>query len=63
VDADAHLLSARQTRRLLVSAGITIRERQFFLVFPERLYKHCSIVENALGVAPLSGQYVVFGLK
>ncbi len=63
VDADAHLLKAGETRRLLVAAGAVIIERRYFLLFPERLYAYFARVEDAAWRLPIGGQYCVFARK
>jgi SAM-dependent methyltransferase len=60
VDANAHLLSASLSRRLLYGAGGRILETQFFLLFPERIHRRLARVEDWLGALPLAGQYAVF---
>jgi hypothetical protein len=62
VDADALLLTAGETHKLL-SAGSRVLGRNYFLLFPERLYKFGRKVESLLGKVPLGGQYAVFSRK
>jgi SAM-dependent methyltransferase len=61
VDADAVLLRALETRRLLEGAGFKVEEPRFFLYLPERLYGLMGILERALVRFPMGGQYAVFG--
>jgi SAM-dependent methyltransferase len=61
VDADAHLLSAGKSRRLLSEAGCTKFETEFFLLFPQRLHRFTRPFEDAMRPLPLGGQYAVFG--
>src|SRR2546428_11662842 len=60
VDADARLLTANETGRLLSSAGCKVLETQFFLLFPERLHRFSRPLEEALRVFPFGGQYAIF---
>jgi len=57
VDADAQLLSAREARNLLSSAGCGILDTQYFLFLPERIHKYLGRLEDRLGRIPLGGQY------
>lgn len=61
VDADAVLLRASETRRLLEGAGFKVEKPRFFLYLPERLYGLVGILERALARLPIGGQYAVFG--
>jgi SAM-dependent methyltransferase len=63
LDAGAHLLTARNARKLMRSAGMNIVETRYFLFLPEKLFDRASVLENALGHFPLGGQYAVFGRK
>jgi SAM-dependent methyltransferase len=63
VDADAQLLSARETRRLLASAGSTVVDTQYFLFFPERIHQYLRPLEERLSALPLGGQYSVFAAR
>jgi SAM-dependent methyltransferase len=63
VDADAHLLTASTTRRVLVGGGLRHSATTFFLYFPEKLYLRLKAFENALAAIPLGGQYAVFARK
>ena len=63
VDADAQLLSARETRRLLSSAGCTVVETQYFLFFPQRVHQYLGNLEDRLSALPLGGQYSVFAAR
>jgi SAM-dependent methyltransferase len=62
VDADALLLTAGESQRLL-SARSKVLGRSYFLLFPERLYKFCHTVESLLAKVPVGGQYAVFSQK
>jgi SAM-dependent methyltransferase len=63
VDADAKLLSVRQTRRLMSTAGFKGLVSPFFLFLPERLYRVVPPLEAGLRFLPVGGQYAVFGRK
>lgn len=62
VDADAHLLTAKQTRKLLMDGGSKVLGDRYFLMFPERL-KIFVPVEDVLSVFPFGGQYAVFSQR
>jgi ubiquinone/menaquinone biosynthesis C-methylase UbiE len=62
VDADALLLTAGESQRLL-SARSEVLGRSYFLLFPERLYRFSHTVESLLAKVPLGGQYAVFSQK
>jgi SAM-dependent methyltransferase len=63
VDADARLLSAARARRLLAHAHFNELRTNYFLYFPERLYRKLRSLEALLGRVPAGGQYAVFGRK
>jgi SAM-dependent methyltransferase len=63
VDADAILLTASSSRRMLAEAGFAIASTRYFLFFPEKLYRRRSRIEDALAWLPLGGQYAVFATK
>ncbi len=63
VDADARLLRASESCRLLRAAGLRLIHKEYFLYLPESLYQKISFVESALKQFPLGGQYAVFGEK
>lgn len=63
VDADARLLTASASRRLLKEAGLKPVATHYFLFVPETLYRKCPAVEAALAWLPLGGQYAAFGRK
>jgi SAM-dependent methyltransferase len=60
VDADAVLLSASETCNLLRSSGFGIDAKNYFLLFPQSVYKGLYWLEKALTNVPLGGQYTVF---
>lgn len=61
VDADAKLLTASATRSLFRRSGLQVAEQQYFLYFPEGLYRHLHGLERLMRRVPLGGQYAVFG--
>jgi SAM-dependent methyltransferase len=63
VDADAELLSAKETARMLRSAGFRNLASRFFLFVPERFHNRFPGVENVFETFPVGGQYAVFGEK
>lgn len=63
VDADAILLPAAEARRLAGAAGLAPLEQDYFLYFPQALYRYLGGVEAALAKLPLGGQYAVFSGK
>ncbi|HYR43324.1 MAG TPA: class I SAM-dependent methyltransferase [Terriglobia bacterium] len=63
VDADAKLLSAPETRRLLSEAGSNVLSTHYFLVVPEAIHRYFGRIEDALGGLPLGGQYSVFAKR
>jgi len=63
VDADAILLTAGSARRLFSKAGLGRFSTEYFLYFPESLYKQLSAVEHMLSWLPGGGQYAVFARK
>jgi SAM-dependent methyltransferase len=63
VDADAQLLTAAETGRLLSQAGCEALETHFFLLFPERLHRFTKSLEDTFRAMPFGGQYAVFGRK
>jgi len=63
VDADAKLLRAHTTRRLLTAAGLDVLETRYFLLVPARLSKALSGLETGLARLPFGGQYAVFARR
>ena len=63
VDANALLLRASKSRRLLREAGLRAIQTRFFLYVPEPLYAAFNALEHALANVPLGGQYAVFARK
>jgi SAM-dependent methyltransferase len=60
VDANAKLLTSRESRKLVESAGFRPKEMQYFLYFPESLYPSLRSLESWLSVLPFGGQYAFF---
>jgi SAM-dependent methyltransferase len=63
VDADAQLLTARKTRRLMRSAGFEGCATQYFLFLPGSLFHKLAMIEHMCCRLPLGGQFAVFGKK
>jgi SAM-dependent methyltransferase len=63
IDADANLLTAPETRRMLSEAGTRILSTHYFLVFPEAIHRYVGRFEDALGGLPVGGQYSVFAKR
>ena len=63
VDADAILLTARETQTCMRGVGFAPRETTYFLYFPERFYGAAKWPERLLKRVPLGGQYAVFASK
>src|SRR5207248_6423747 len=61
-DEGAVLLRARQTRRLLAEAGLTVAEARYIAFFPWR-GRILRLAESRLGRLPLGAQYAVAGAK
>lgn len=60
VDADARLLTAGMTRRIMRKSGIRPTSTEYFLYFPESLYGKLKGIESALSGVAMGGQYAVF---
>jgi hypothetical protein len=63
VDADARLLTAKETWRLFSDVQAKILARRYFLFLPERVYRFAGAVERAFEKVPFGGQYALFGRK
>jgi len=63
VDADAALLTARETRQILSFAGSKPLATRYFLFFPERIHKYAAFLEDQLAALPLGGQYSIFARR
>ncbi len=63
VDADAILLKPSETRSLMGRQGFAIRDLQYFLYFPEKLYRSLGALETVFRGLPLGGQYAAFGAR
>ena len=63
VDADAILLPASEARELSAGAELAPLEQDYFLYFPQALYRYVGPVEALLTKVPLGGQYALFSAK
>jgi len=63
VDADASLVTAGQSERMVSNAGGSLMGRRYFLLLPEPIYRFAGPAENLIGRFPLGGQYAVFARK
>jgi SAM-dependent methyltransferase len=64
VDADAVLLRASEARGWMQAAGFNCDAPQYFLYFPEAIYRRTGDgLESLLRSVPLGGQYAIFGTK
>jgi SAM-dependent methyltransferase len=63
VDRDAELLTARSAAALARSAGLEIIGTDYFLYFPEPLFRLARGLEDLLRKLPLGGQYALLGRK
>ena len=63
VDADAQLLRAAESCKLVRAAGGTVLKTQYFLLFPQFLHKYAGVIEDWLSFVPLAGQYAVFAQR
>ena len=61
-DADAVLLSARKSRKLLAGAGVQLKEQRYFMFLPFR-HVLTRVVERYIGGLPLGAQYYVAARK
>jgi hypothetical protein len=63
VDADAILLPAAEARGLTAGAGLVPLEQDYFLYFPQAIYRYLGRLEAVLAKVPLGGQYALFSWK
>ena len=63
VDADAILLPAAEARQLTAYAGLASLEQDYFLYFPQTIYRYLGPMEALLSKVPLGGQYALFSGK
>jgi len=63
VDADAKLLTAGMTRRVMRKSGLRPNLTEYFLYFPEGWYGKLKGIESALSGIALGGQFAVFAGK
>jgi SAM-dependent methyltransferase len=59
VDADAELLIARTTSRLLQEAGFQALRTDYFLYLPEKMFHRLGFLEGMLRRPPIGGQYAL----
>jgi len=59
VDADAVLLTAAKTRRLMRGAGLAVARTIYYLFLPEPVFHAAGGLETVLAKVPLGGQYAV----
>ena len=59
VDVDAELLTAPDTRRLLLLAGFEALRVDYFLYFPEKIFNRVGKVEGMLSRISFGGQYAL----
>jgi len=59
VDVDAELLTARQTRQLVVESRFRVVSTDYLLFLPESVFDRAASLENVLRKVPLGGQYCV----
>jgi len=60
VDADAILLPSAEARGLAAGAGLAPLALDYFLYFPQALYRYVGWLETLLTKLPLGGQYALF---
>jgi len=60
VDANAVLLSAPETRRLMQRSGFEHLSTRYFLYLPAKLYDLAGGIEKCLASVPMGGQYATF---
>jgi ubiquinone/menaquinone biosynthesis C-methylase UbiE len=63
VDADAILLPAAEARKWSAEAKLAPVEQDYFLYFPQALYRYLGRMEGMLAKLPLGGQYALFSQK
>jgi ubiquinone/menaquinone biosynthesis C-methylase UbiE len=63
VDADAILVPAGEARQLATGAEMVPLERDYFLYFPQALYRYLGRLEAAFAKVPLGGQYALFSSR
>ena len=59
VDADAELLTARQARTMLEDSGLQSLGTDYFLYFPESIFRWLGALEMPLRKLPFGGQYAL----
>jgi ubiquinone/menaquinone biosynthesis C-methylase UbiE len=59
VDADAELLTARETTKLVEASGFVPFRTEYFLYLPERIFQRFGAIERPLSRVPFGGQYAL----
>ena len=59
VDADAELLTASRMRDLLKASAFTSIAKEYFLIFPEKLFRWFGALEGAFSKLAFGGQYAI----
>ena len=62
VDADAQLLTTKETKRLLSTSISQVLANRYFLFLPERL-RFLTPIEDRMRAMPFGGQYAVFAQR
>jgi ubiquinone/menaquinone biosynthesis C-methylase UbiE len=62
VDAEAKLLTAKETKLLVSTPASRVLASRYFLLFPER-FKFLISIEESLRTMPFGGQYAVFAQR
>ena len=63
LDSDAILLPGAEARQLTSRAGFTGLEQDYFLYFPQSVYRYLGRLETVLAKVPLGGQHATFSAK
>jgi len=63
IDANAHLLPAAHTRKLLDQAGLIDLTTKYYLFFPDRVRAYLQCLEPLLNYTGMGGQYMVCATK
>lgn len=61
VDANAVLLTSVEARAVMRRAGFDARQPNYYLFFPEAIYRQIGRLERLLGWLPVGGQYAIVG--
>lgn len=63
VDANAVLLTGRETRQVITAAGLQVLELRYYLYLPEPLFARFQGAERLLAALPAGGQYAAFAAR